>query len=103
MDGKDIEVKNKNKIKAAGLDNGENEDMTKNTYSDHFKLEHILVLALPFYMVLTRRYVVIPLSLDMALFSFFLYAAYHSPVLHVSSLLSGLNLNYALVPPACKL
>ncbi|KAG2224859.1 hypothetical protein INT45_008041 [Circinella minor] len=62
--------------------------------------EHILVLALPFYMVLTRRYVVIPLSLDMALFSFFLYAAYHSPVLHVSSLLSGFNLNYALVPPA---
>ena len=79
-------------------------DMTeKKTYSDHFKLEHILVLALPFYMVLTRRYVVIPLSLDMALFSFFLYAAYHSPVLHISSLLSGFNLNYALVPPACKL
>ncbi|KAI8141061.1 transmembrane protein, partial [Fennellomyces sp. T-0311] len=68
----------------------------------NFFMEHILVLVLPFYMALTRRYVVIPPSIDMALFSFFLYAAYHSPVLHVSSLLSGFNLNYALVPPACE-
>ncbi|KAI9484866.1 TMEM164 family-domain-containing protein [Zychaea mexicana] len=66
----------------------------------NFFMEHVLVLVLPFYMVLSRRYVVMPLSLDMALFSFFLYAAYHSPVLHLSSLLSGFNLNYALVPPA---
>ncbi|CDS13339.1 hypothetical protein LRAMOSA05517 [Lichtheimia ramosa] len=66
----------------------------------NFFMEHTLILVVPLYMTLTRRYPVLPVSIDMALFSFFLYAAYHSPVLHISSLLSGYNLNYALVPPA---
>ncbi|KAI7885553.1 hypothetical protein K492DRAFT_203958 [Lichtheimia hyalospora FSU 10163] len=66
----------------------------------NFFMEHTLILVVPLYMTLTRRYPVLPISVDMALFSFFLYAAYHSPVLHISSLLSGYNLNYALVPPA---
>lgn len=70
--------------------------------TDFVCVEHTLILVVPLYMTLTRRYPVLPVSLDMALFSFFLYAAYHSPVLHISSLLSGYNLNYALVPPACK-
>lgn len=70
--------------------------------TDFVRVEHTLILVVPLYMTLTRRYPVLPVSLDMALFSFFLYAAYHSPVLHISSLLSGYNLNYALVPPARK-
>lgn len=65
-------------------------------------VEHTLVLVLPFYLITTKRYTVLPASLDMALLSFFLYAAYHSPMLHILSLYSGFNLNYVLVPPACK-
>ncbi|ORY93119.1 transmembrane protein [Syncephalastrum racemosum] len=66
----------------------------------NFFLEHTLVLVLPLYLILTRRYVILPASFSMALFSFFVYAAYHSPVLHVISLASGYNINYVLVPPA---
>lgn len=54
-------------------------------------------------MLTTKRYVVLPLSNDMALFAFFLYAAYHSPLLHAVSLWSGYNINYTLVSPARKL
>ncbi|KAI9314566.1 transmembrane protein, partial [Dichotomocladium elegans] len=68
----------------------------------NFFFEHLLILIIPLYMTLTGRYYVMPPTIDMALFSFFLYAAYHSPILHVFSLLSGFNLNYALVPPSCK-
>ncbi|KAI7867961.1 hypothetical protein BDF14DRAFT_619367 [Spinellus fusiger] len=66
----------------------------------NFFLEHILILGLPFFLLWTGRYVILPASIDMALFSFFLYAAYHSPLLHILSLSSGYNLNYTLVPPA---
>ncbi|KAI7889304.1 TMEM164 family-domain-containing protein [Mucor mucedo] len=65
----------------------------------NFFLEHGLILLLPFYMLTTKRYVVLPLNVDMALFSFFLYASYHSPLLHAVSLWSGYNINYTLVPP----
>jgi hypothetical protein len=53
-------------------------------------------------MMLTKRYIVLPLSKDMALFSFYLYASYHSPLLHAVSLWSGYNVNYTLVPPTRK-
>lgn len=53
-------------------------------------------------MISTKRYVVLPLNADMALFTFFLYAAYHSPLLHAVSLWSGYNINYTLVPPTRK-
>ncbi|CAO3621365.1 unnamed protein product [Mucor fragilis] len=66
----------------------------------NFFLEHGLILVLPFYLLTTKRYVVLPLNLDMALFSFFLYASYHSPLLHAVSLWSGYNINYTLVSPA---
>ncbi|ORZ21345.1 TMEM164 family-domain-containing protein [Absidia repens] len=66
----------------------------------NFFLEHSLILILPMYLISNPRYVTLPPSLDMALFSFFLYAFYHSPVLHLFSLWSGYNLNYSLVPPA---
>ncbi|KAI8878436.1 hypothetical protein K501DRAFT_195862 [Backusella circina FSU 941] len=68
----------------------------------NFFLEHTLILVLPFYLVFTKRYVVLPFSKNMGLFSYFLYAAYHSPLLHVVSLWSGYNINYTLVPPARK-
>ncbi|CAO3650062.1 unnamed protein product [Cunninghamella blakesleeana] len=66
----------------------------------NFFLEHSLVLILPIYLISNPRYVTLPPSMDMALFSFFLYASYHSPILHFFSLWSGFNLNYTLVPPA---
>ncbi|KAI9031036.1 transmembrane protein [Phycomyces nitens] len=68
----------------------------------NFFLEHILILIVPFYLLSAGRCVLLPASADMALFSFFLYAAYHSPLLHILSLSSGYNLNYTLVPPARK-
>ncbi|ORX46030.1 hypothetical protein DM01DRAFT_1294016, partial [Hesseltinella vesiculosa] len=68
----------------------------------NFFLEHSLDIIVPMYLINNPRYVTLPPSLNMALFSFFLYAAYHSPVLHLFSLWSGFNLNYTLVPPACK-
>ncbi|ORZ16583.1 TMEM164 family-domain-containing protein [Absidia repens] len=66
----------------------------------NFFLEHLLILIVPMYLISNPRYVTLPPSLDMALFSFFLYAFYHSPVLHLFSLWSGYNLNYTIVPPA---
>ncbi|KAI8640938.1 transmembrane protein [Parasitella parasitica] len=66
----------------------------------NFFLEHGLILVLPFYLLTTKRYVVLPLDVNMALFSFFLYASYHSPLLHAVSLWSGYNINYTLVSPA---
>jgi len=65
-------------------------------------IEHGLILVLPFYLLTTKRYVVLGLNLDMALFSFFLYVSYHSPLLHAVSLWSGYNINYTLVSPARK-
>lgn len=70
--------------------------------NNHYGVEHSLILIVPMYLISNPRYVTIPPSLDMALFSFFLYAFYHSPVLHLFSLWSGYNLNYSLVPPARK-
>ncbi|KAI8066751.1 TMEM164 family-domain-containing protein [Gongronella butleri] len=66
----------------------------------NFYLEHVLDIVVPLYLINNPRYVTLAPSPSMALFSFFLYAAYHSPVLHVCALWSGLNLNYTLVPPA---
>lgn len=54
-------------------------------------------------MLTTKRYVILPVSFDMVLFSFFLYSSYHSPLLHAASLWSGYNINYTLVPPTRRL
>lgn len=62
-------------------------------------LEHGLILVVPFYLLYTKRYNALPVSMDVALFSFYLYASYHSPLLHAVSLWSGYNINYTLVPP----
>lgn len=48
--------------------------------------EHGLILVAPGYLMYSRRYVVMPASLDMALFSFFLYAFYHCPILQILAL-----------------
>jgi hypothetical protein len=53
-------------------------------------------------MLTTEQYVILPLDVNMALFTFFLYASYHSPLLHAVSLYSGYNINYTLVPPTRK-
>lgn len=65
----------------------------------NFFLEHGLILVVPFYLLYIKRITALPKSVDVALFNFFLYAAYHSPLLHAVSLWSGYNVNYTLVPP----
>ncbi|KAI8384020.1 transmembrane protein [Blakeslea trispora] len=65
----------------------------------NFFAEHILLLVVPVYMIYSRRYVVLPKSREMLFLSFFSYAFFHTPVLHLASLVSGLNLNYMFAPP----
>ncbi|GAB5589016.1 hypothetical protein Unana1_03916 [Umbelopsis nana] len=69
----------------------------------NFFVEHGLILVAPGYLMYSRRYVVMPASLDMALFSFFLYAFYHCPILQILALRTAYNLNYVLVPPSLTL
>ncbi|OBZ86323.1 hypothetical protein A0J61_05624 [Choanephora cucurbitarum] len=69
----------------------------------NFFAEHILLLVVPVYMIYSRRYVVLPKSEDMLYLSFFSYAFFHTPVLHLTSLVSGLNLNYMFAPPPIKI
>ncbi|CAO3690450.1 unnamed protein product [Umbelopsis ramanniana] len=66
----------------------------------NFFVEHFLILIAPAYLLYSKRYVVMPASLNMALFSFFLYAFYHCPVLQILALRTAYNLNYVLVPPS---
>ncbi|CAO3634330.1 unnamed protein product [Cunninghamella blakesleeana] len=68
----------------------------------NFFAEHILILLAPVYMMYSKRYLVLPASVDMGLFSFFLYSFFHSPLLHICALRSGLNLNYLFTPPPIK-
>ncbi|KAI8376670.1 TMEM164 family-domain-containing protein [Choanephora cucurbitarum] len=68
----------------------------------NFFAEHVLLLVVPVYMIYSRRYVVLPKSKDMLYLSFFSYAFFHTPVLHLTSLVSGLNLNYMFAPPPSK-
>jgi hypothetical protein len=64
--------------------------------------EHILILILPFYMIHTGRYLVLPASVKMAMFSFALYGLYHCPLIHVVALKSTININYIFTPPPSK-
>ncbi|KAF7722479.1 hypothetical protein EC973_003099 [Apophysomyces ossiformis] len=68
----------------------------------NFFAEHVLILAAPIYMIYSRRYLVLPATPDMALLSFFVYSFFHSPLLHLCALKSGLNLNYLFAPPPIK-
>lgn len=64
--------------------------------------EHILLLVVPVYMIYSRRYVVLPKSREILLLSFFSYSFFHTPLLHLISLVSGYNLNYMWAPPPSK-
>ncbi|KAI8876117.1 hypothetical protein K501DRAFT_335526 [Backusella circina FSU 941] len=68
----------------------------------NFFAEHILLLVVPIYMIYSRRYVVLPKSKEILFFSFFAYSFFHTPILHISSLMSGFNLNYMFAPPPIK-
>lgn len=68
----------------------------------NFFAEHILLLVVPVYMIYCRRFVVLPKSKEILLLSFFSYSFFHTPVLHVTSLISGFNLNYMFAPPPIK-
>lgn len=62
-------------------------------------LEHYLLILVPVYMIWSNRYVIWPVSMNVALMSFSLFALYHSFILSSMALLKGQNLNYLLVPP----
>ncbi|KAF1798955.1 TMEM164 family-domain-containing protein [Mucor lusitanicus] len=68
----------------------------------NFFAEHILLLVVPVYMIYSRRYVVLPKSREILLLSFFSYSFFHTPLLHLISLVSGYNLNYMWAPPPIK-
>lgn len=50
-------------------------------------------------MIWSNRYVIWPVSMDVALMSFSFFALYHSAILSSMALLRGQNLNYLLMPP----
>lgn len=66
------------------------------------RVEHIIILILPFYMVYSGRYLVLPASYKVAMFAFMLYGLYHSPLIHVVALKSTININYIFTPPPSK-
>ncbi|KAI1317903.1 hypothetical protein EDD11_007565 [Mortierella claussenii] len=66
---------------------------------ENFFIEHYLLLLTPFYMIWSNRYVIWPVSMDVALMSFSFFALYHSFILSSVALLKGQNLNYLLMPP----
>ncbi|KAF9392862.1 hypothetical protein CPB97_008453 [Podila verticillata] len=66
---------------------------------ENFYIEHYLLLLTPFYMIWSNRYVIWPVSMDVALMSFSFFALYHSAILSSMALLRGQNLNYLLMPP----
>ncbi|KAG0056375.1 hypothetical protein BGZ83_005291 [Gryganskiella cystojenkinii] len=66
---------------------------------ENFFIEHYLLLLTPVYMIWSNRYVIWPLSMDVALMSFSFFALYHSAVLSSMALFHGQNLNYLLMPP----
>ncbi|EPB84092.1 hypothetical protein HMPREF1544_09152 [Mucor circinelloides 1006PhL] len=68
----------------------------------NFFAEHILLLVVPVYMIYSRRYVVLPKSKEILFLSFFSYSFFHTPLLHLISLVSGYNLNYMWAPPPIK-
>ncbi|CAO3686930.1 unnamed protein product [Umbelopsis ramanniana] len=65
----------------------------------NFFAEHIIILILPFYMVYSGRYLVLPSSYKVAMFAFMLYGLYHSPLIHIVALKSTININYIFTPP----
>ncbi|KAK3810775.1 MAG: TMEM164 family-domain-containing protein [Benniella sp.] len=66
---------------------------------ENFYIEHYLLILVPIYMIWSNRYVIWPVSMNVALMSFSLFALYHSFILSSMALLKGQNLNYLLVPP----
>ncbi|KAI9487687.1 MAG: TMEM164 family-domain-containing protein [Benjaminiella poitrasii] len=69
----------------------------------NFFAEHVLLLVVPVYMIYSRRYVVLPKSKEVLFLSFFSYSFFHTPLLHLTSLISGFNLNYMWAPPPIKI
>ncbi|KAI8980509.1 TMEM164 family-domain-containing protein [Pilobolus umbonatus] len=65
----------------------------------NFFAEHILILIAPVYMIYSGRYLVLPVSRHLTFLSFFIYSFFHSPLLHLCAIKSGLNLNYLFSPP----
>ena len=66
---------------------------------EFFWIEHALLLIIPFYCIMSKRFAVFESTLTLACASFFLLAVYHSFVLSAASLWTGINLNYLLAPP----
>eukprot|EP00158_Paraphelidium_tribonemae_P008731 Partr_v1_DN28663_c0_g1_i3_m49702 putative NA len=66
---------------------------------EFFWIEHWLLMLIPLYCIVTRKYFVFDLTASFAAGSFFLKAAYHSIFMAPIALVSGINLNYLLAPP----
>ncbi|KAL1925655.1 uncharacterized protein VTP21DRAFT_538 [Calcarisporiella thermophila] len=69
---------------------------------ENFWFEHVAILVLPFYMLYSGRFALFPLSLEFYVFAYTCLGIYHSLILEVSSIVSGININYMLAPPPGK-
>lgn len=68
-----------------------------------FWIEHILLVLVPIYFMLTNRYIVLQQTWHMTVACYLIMALYHSLVLAFISILTGYNLNYMLNPPPGRL
>ena len=64
-----------------------------------FWIEHYLLLIIPVYCMIMKKFVVFELSFPVAVTAFMVKAFYHSFLLSAVALRTSINLNYVLVPP----
>lgn len=66
---------------------------------EFFWIEHILILAVPIYVILRHPEFLLPLCGKVAMASYSLFAFYHTSILSAAALWYGKNLNYLICPP----
>ncbi|KAI7871799.1 transmembrane protein [Spinellus fusiger] len=69
----------------------------------NFYIEHALVLIAPLYMIYIRRYVILPISLNIFIASYSIYVLYSNPIVQFIALLTDKNINYLIEPPQVKI
>jgi hypothetical protein len=66
---------------------------------EFFWFEHYMLMAVPVYFIMTRKYFIFPISFSFIVASFFSKALFHSMVLGSVGIMNAVNLNYMLSPP----
>ncbi|OAD73051.1 hypothetical protein PHYBLDRAFT_169308 [Phycomyces blakesleeanus NRRL 1555(-)] len=65
----------------------------------NFVIEHLIILIAPLFLIKSGRYLILPSSRDVYMFSFAIYIMYNCPFVQCLGLFLDINLNYLQVPP----